>query len=86
MLRAMLDDDQIPDPPPEELEMGIEDATGRPIAGPPAERIAALQRRIKYLESQPGGGSAEVAAATAADLRAAREQLRHWQVQEDGKN
>jgi hypothetical protein len=38
--------------PTEEIEIAVEEFTGRPMPGNPAERIDALQKRIAYLEEQ----------------------------------
>ena len=45
-------EDDIPEPPEEELEMAVEEATGKDTPGSPAERIEALKKRIAYLEQQ----------------------------------
>ena len=44
--------DEFAEPPQEELEMAVEEFLGRPLSGNPEERIAALQRRITYLEDE----------------------------------
>ena len=74
-------------PPSEELEMAAEEVTGKPFAGHPAERIAALTKRIAYLQKQLralGGTEAQTSGAAgkvAQDLAEARRQLAQWQAQ-----
>jgi hypothetical protein len=79
-------------PPPEELEMAVEEMTGKPFPGKPEERIEALQKRIDYLRSQldelSRAGAREFAAASkiTQDLAEARRQLSEFQAQHEGRN
>ena len=88
-----LDDNDQSVSPPEEIEIGIEEALGHPMSGNPAERIEALQKRIAYLEGQRRCGEhADEPLRTAllhrtdADLAEARQQLKEWQTQHEGRN
>lgn len=45
-------EDDIPDPPQEELEMAAEEILGHATPGNPADRITALEQRITYLSEQ----------------------------------
>ena len=89
--------DGIPDPPEEELEMAIEDLTGKDTPGAPEQRIEALKKRIDYLFNQlhelalreptEGGQSLNDAASKVAfDLREARQQLARYQALNQGRN
>ena len=95
----MIEDD-IPDPPKEELEMAIEDLTGKPTPGAIVDRIIALQKRITYrserklrfLAQQSEAHqlfSADLAACIEAfgwDLAEARVQLLYYQTLHEGRN
>jgi hypothetical protein len=82
-----------PDSPPEEIEIGAEELLGHPISGNPAERIEALQKRIAYLEDQRRRGEhtdeplkSALLQRTDSDLAEARQQLKEWQAQHEGRN
>ena len=82
----MIEDD-IPDPPEEELEMAAEDLTGHDTPGSPEERIGALKKRIAYLKDQLLGlDDASGASKVAQDLAAARQQLARYQALHRGRN
>jgi Cu/Ag efflux protein CusF len=91
MLKLMSKDD-IPDIPEEELEMAIEDFTGKPTPGQVVDRIKALEKRITYLHDQLAGltmcenPSAEASKRVAHDLAKARTQLQHYQTLHQGRN
>jgi len=81
------------EPPPEELEMACEEMTGQPFAGPPEERVRALEKRIAYLQDQLTKSEATdeplrsgLIRLTNADLLEARRQLADWKCQHDGRN
>ena len=79
-------------PPEEELEMAVEELTGRPIPGTPAERIEALTKRVVYLQNQlrelDAAGAREFTGANkvAKDLAGAQRQLKEWKAQHEGRN
>jgi hypothetical protein len=74
-------------PPPEEIEMGVEDALGHAFPGTPAQRVEAIKKRIKYLEQQMrGAADADSVAAYKTDLAEARQQLVEWQKLKGGQN
>jgi hypothetical protein len=80
-------EDDIPDPPEEELEMAAEEILGHATPGNPAERIEALKKRIAYLQNQlreldDAGGASKVA----QDLTEARRQLAEFQRLDQGRN
>jgi hypothetical protein len=74
-------------PPPEEIEMGVEDALGHAFPGTPAQRVEAIKKRISYLEQQKRvAADAGSEAAYNTDLAEARQQLVEWQKQKEGQN
>jgi hypothetical protein len=73
-------------PPPEEIEMGVEEFLGRPIAGNAAARIEALQKRIAYIRQQQALTEGAEFTRLAAELSAAERQLKDWQTQHEGRN
>jgi hypothetical protein len=79
-------------PPPEELEMAVEESLGRPLAGNPADRMEALQKRIAYLQKQrkqllSGTDLSDDALdGNAKDLAEAQRQLKEWKAQHEGRN
>ncbi len=82
-----------PDSPPEEVEVGAEELLGHLISGNPTERIEALQKRIAYLEDQRRRCEHTdeplknvLLLRTDADLAEARQQLKEWQAQHEGRN
>jgi hypothetical protein len=87
-------EDDIPDIPEEEMEMELEQTHGRPLAGNPAERIAVLTKRIKYLEDllksalleEPSLHEQAMINGINIDLTEARRQLKEWQSKHDGRN
>jgi hypothetical protein len=79
-------------PPPEELEMAVEEQVGHAMPGIPAERIDALTKRIEYINQQ-----IVIAAGMTNrqddelkrlnnELAAAKQQLEHWKIQHEGRN
>ncbi len=85
--------DDWPPPPKEEVELAEERRLGRPLAGNPAERIGALEKRIVYLADQrrrseltdePLKGA--LIRLTERELAEARRQLRDWRILHDGRN
>lgn len=82
------------EPSPEDLEMAVEELTGKPTAGNPAERIEALKKRIIFLEAERRTAldrpddvdRAEWLAANQQDLDNARRQLADFKAQHDGRN
>ena len=84
-----LDDDT---PPEEELEMAVEDLTGKDTPGSPEQRIEALKKRIEYLKEQmqclddAGCREGEMASSVARDLAAAWQQLARYQALNQGRN
>ena len=91
------DFDGVPEPPPEDIEMAVEEALGHPLPGNPAERIAAMKKRITYLvdqrrgvieacEEDPEADYDSLLQRNAAELAEARHQLQEWQLQEKGRN
>jgi len=84
--------DEFAGPPPEELEMAVEEFLGRPLSGNPEERVTALQRRITYLEDERAllDPSDEVHTdlwqRNRNELTEARRQLAEWQMQHGGRN
>ena len=80
-------DDFGPDLPPEELEMIMEEVMGRPLVGSTADRIAALEKRIKYLSGALlRTEHIECAIGYREDLQAAQEQLTALRHQQSGRN
>jgi hypothetical protein len=90
------DEDQIP---PEELEMAVEEATGKPVAGDPEDRLKAIEKRVAYLQqqcqdvlnSQADGKLSEATSQalldeTRRDLNEAKRQLTAWRAQHQGRN
>ena len=83
------DDDTIP---PEELEMVLEEFTGKDTQGEPADRIKAIKGRIAYLKSQmaalddAGARDGVLASAIAKDLADAWQQLARLQANHEGRN
>ena len=81
-------------PPEEELDMAVEEAIGRPLAGNPAERIDALQKRIQYLLTaienltvqEPSEFGQAATASYRRDLIEARRQLAEYQHQNEARN
>jgi uracil-DNA glycosylase len=86
-------------PPKEELEMGAEDALGRPLAGNAADRLRKLQDRVNYLREQidtlvrnrfngclTEHDVAEEQARLTEELRLARQDLAAFQTQHTGRN
>jgi hypothetical protein len=93
---TMIEPNDTPEPPPEELDMAAEDATGKYLSGPPAERIAGLTKRIEYLKAQikktqhePERYDAKILRdlrkGLQHDLTRAEAQLKDWQTQQDGR-
>lgn len=79
--------------PPEELEIAVEKALGRPFSGNLAERIQALEKRIAYLNDQRRRSEhtgeplrTALLRCTDADLTEAKQQLKEWQTQQEGRN
>jgi hypothetical protein len=92
MLPIMPQDDEDM-PPPEELEMAVEEFFGRPMSGNPAERVEAIQKRILYREEQrrcSAQGDEPLRKALLQriddDLAEARKQLKEWQSQHEDRN
>jgi hypothetical protein len=88
-----MNDDDIPDIPPEELDMVVEEALGHPPAGPPAERIEALQKRVAYLKQQlaaiedlPDADAVQYLNGIVRDLKDARRQLAEQEHQLGARN
>jgi hypothetical protein len=90
------DDGEIP---PEELEMVVEEPTGKPTAGAPEDRIKALEQRIAYLQQEirdyiileEGGQSTvgetdKIFASRGKVLEEAKHQLAAWRAQHLGRN
>ena len=85
-----------PIPFPEDYEMGMEAYLGHPFPGKPEERIAALTRRVTYLQGQKikcldllaeGKPDAEELLDGAnKDLAEAQKQLTEWKLQHGGRN
>jgi chromosome segregation ATPase len=86
-------------PPPEELELAVEEHLGRPMAGAPSERMAALTQRIAYLEQQIQlvwkrvnhdssrvGEIQEELMRLQEDMREAGNQLAEWKLQFEERN
>ena len=84
-------------PPPEELEMAVEEMMGRPFPGKPEERIDAIKKRIAYLHGllleitgrNPHAMSkidSEMYSKTLEELANAKLQLQDWQAQHEGRN
>jgi len=78
---------------PEEAEMRLEGLLGHPLAGNAAQRIEAMKKRIAYLEDQRRCSEhTDEPLKTAlfrridADLAEARQQLKEWQAQHQGRN
>src|SRR5579859_456204 len=73
--------------PPEELEMAVEEVTGKPFPGNSEERTQALKNRICYLETQLRNlGDEETRSKFSAELAEAKKQLAEWQAQHKGRN
>jgi hypothetical protein len=79
--------------PPEEVEIRSEKILGHPLAGKPAERIEAMEKRIAYLEDQRRCSEhtdeplrSALFRTIEADLAEARQQLKEWQAQQQGRN
>jgi hypothetical protein len=82
-MSAKRDDDL----PPEELDMIVDEALGHPQPGPTAERLAALEQRVKYLEdSLAKTTDAQCAASYRVDLEEARRQLADLRFQSGQRN
>src|SRR5579859_1278147 len=81
--------------PPEELEMAVEEITGKPFPGNSEERTQALKNRICYLETQLRNledeknrlrSFRETRAKLSGELAEAKKQLAEWQTQHEGRN
>ena len=79
--------------PQEEVEIQLEEALGHPLSGNPAQRIKALRKRVTYLEDQRLRSEqvdeplrTALLKRTDADLAEAKQQLREWQTQFEGRN
>ena len=87
-----MNDDLDDTPPDEELEMAAEELLGRPTAGNPVDRLAAIQKRIVYLQEQrkrllSGDDVSEDALiANGRDLAEAHRQIKEWKAQYEGRN
>jgi len=87
-----MNDDLDDTPPEEELEMVVEELTGRSIPGTPAERIEALTKRVVYLQNQlkelDAAGVREFTGVgkVAKDLADAQRQLKGLKAQHEGRN
>lgn len=86
--------DERPDdsePPPEELEMAVEEFLGRPMAsgrGAAAERIEAITKRVAYLREQLVNPKVTDVhrVRVNSDLAEAEQQLSEWKRQAEGRN
>jgi hypothetical protein len=97
MLHTMIEEEDDA-PPSEELEMAVEELTGKDTPGDALDRIGALRLRIAYLQTQldsmpePAGNCAEQDAAFTAiwkvgqDLADAKAQLAQLQANHEGRN
>ncbi len=85
------------EPPPEEIEMSVEEALGRPMApgrDGAAERVNALEKRIEYLTRQiaylverpEDPGVRTTITIRRRELAAAQRQLAEWKRQVEGRN
>jgi hypothetical protein len=90
------DDGEIP---PEELELVVEESTGKPLSGTAEDRIKALEQRIAYLQQElrdyiileEEGQSTEqetdkLIASRGKVLEEAKRQLAAWRAQHQGRN
>lgn len=83
-----------PIPAEQELEMAVEEVTGKPFPGEPEDRLEALKKRVRHLES-------EVNLLTRGDLTPydedelkrlrdeldeAKKQQAEWQAQHESRN
>jgi len=77
------------EPPPEELEMAVEEMTGKPFPGKPEERVEALKRRIDYLSCRIlslDPADQDLLKRYSQELAEAKKQLTEWQAQHKGRN
>jgi hypothetical protein len=89
IMKTMIDpaDEAPPEDVNAEAEMGAEEFLGRPLAGNPAERMAAIKDRISYLEAMIAAAADDaIRQSYQKDLREAEEQLKEWQAQHKGRN
>jgi hypothetical protein len=83
-----------PDDLEHEIDMAVEEFHGKPTAGPPAERIAALVQHIAYLKRcldglckrPPECVDPELVLCYTKDINEARTQLAELQNQLRGRN
>jgi len=87
MLHTMIEDDDIPEPPIEELEMAAEELLGEDTPGTPEDRIEALKKRVAYLEGHlREAEDDQVIASFKKDLTAAQQQLARLQAVHESRN